>query len=186
MQKLLIATKNNAKLARFQRLLTDYKLDLVSLFDLGITKDVAETESTFKANALLKARTYHQLSNLAVLAEGPQNREASDKEAIQEVLKRIANVPKDDRNAYFVSELALAMPDGKVYFGHGEAWGKITDQTSPKIMSGFPYRSIFISDGDSKTIAELEDETIHADYLTQRKQAIIQLEPYLKQLENYV
>lgn len=206
MQELLIATKNPAKLKRYQKLLVDYKLRLLSLSDVGITQDVPETELTFEANALLKAKTYQKLSNLAVLAEdggllikalngwpgvysrrvwGPEHREATDEEAIQEVIKRINSVSQEERQAYFVAEIALVMPDGSIHLGHGESCGLITTDIYAKIIKGFPYRSIFIPKGESKTVAELEDEAVNVDYLTQRKQAIIKLEPYLKQLENY-
>ena len=205
-QKLLIATKNSAKLNHYKRILAGYKIDLLSLSDVGITQDVAETESTFKDNAILKAQTYFKLSNLPVLAEdggvtipalngwpgvhsrrvwGPENREATDEEIIQEVVKRIEIVPIDKRQAFLVVDTVIIMPDGVIHIGHGEAGGYITTEIYPNLIKGFPIRSIFVPDGKSKTVAELENETVSADYLMQRKRAIMELEPYLKQLENY-
>lgn len=202
--KLLIATKNPAKLTRYHKLLAGYNLQLLSLADVGITQDVAETEPTFEANAKLKAETYFRLSGLPVLAEdgglmigalggwpgvysrrvwGPGEREATDEEALQEVLKRMTGIPEVQRQAHFVAEVALVMPDGSLHTGHGEAWGSIALTPSKKMMKGFPYRSLFIPKGVSGTVADLEDEAKHADYLGQRKQAILKLDPYLRELE---
>src|SRR3954467_6004863 len=67
--KLLIATTSSGKLREWQHLLGDLPLDLLSLPDVGITFDVAETGRTFRANALLKAEAYGRASGLLTLAE---------------------------------------------------------------------------------------------------------------------
>lgn len=201
--KLLIATKNPAKLKRYLKLLAPYQLELLSLADLNITADVPETEATFEANAKLKGEIYHRLSGLPVLVEdgglmidalngwpgvysrrvwGPQKREATDEEAILEVLKRMENVPNGKRQAHFVAELVLVMPNGTMHHGHGEEWGSIALASSPHRLPGFPYRSLFIPNGASSTVADLEDESTSTDFLAQRKQAIAELDQYLQQI----
>ena len=204
--RLLIATKNQAKFNNFARLLSGYKLELVSLSDLGIADDIPETGATFEENARFKARSYFTLAKLATLVDdsgleievlggwpgvysrrvwGPKEREATDEEARFEVLKRMQAVPDDKRNAHFSVVVALAMPNGELYTALASADGEITREPSGPINPGFPYRTIFYLPELGKTAAELEAEGKHNDYLNHRKQAIIKLEPYLRELENY-
>lgn len=207
MQKLLIATKNPAKFKRLSDLLKDYRFELVSLADLGITIDVPETQTTFEANARLKAQAYWELSRLPTLADdsgleidalngwpgvysrrvwGPQVREATDLEAQQEVLKRMHGIPPQRRTARFVVVVALAMPNGSIQVARGDdQLGMIAEQAGRITTPGFPYRSIFIRQGESLPESELEALADGREYLSHRKTAIIKLEPYFKQLENY-
>ena len=67
--KLLIATHNPGKLREYRGLLGNVPFELVSLVDLGISKEVEETGSTFHDNARLKASTYAALSGLLTLAD---------------------------------------------------------------------------------------------------------------------
>ena len=62
--RLVIATTNSAKLAEYRLLLAPYSLELVSLRDVGIDREPAETGATFRENALLKARFYYDLTRL--------------------------------------------------------------------------------------------------------------------------
>ena len=67
--RLVIATTNSAKLAEYRLLLAPYPLELVSLRDVGIDQEPAETGATFRENALIKARFYYDLTRLATLAD---------------------------------------------------------------------------------------------------------------------
>jgi XTP/dITP diphosphohydrolase len=206
MNKLLIATKNPAKLKQLTQLLSNYKLKLITLNNIGITTDVQESELTFESNAILKAKTYYKLSNMPTLADdggleiqslngwpgiysrrvwGPNEREATDDEAIKEVMQRMKDISTNKRQAKLVAVIALAMPNGTIHIGRGEVTGNISTTIGSKIIPGFPYHTIFIPYGEIKTISELESQGSNHDYLKQRKNAIIKLGPYLKKLEKH-
>ncbi|MDZ4230077.1 MAG: non-canonical purine NTP pyrophosphatase [Candidatus Veblenbacteria bacterium] len=204
--KLLIATKNQAKFKNFARLLAGYKLEVVSLSDLGLVSDVAETGTTFEENAKLKVMSYFALSKLPTLVDdsgleidalggwpglysrrvwGAGEREATDEEALAEVLQRMEGVPDGNRSAHFTAVVALALPTGEVQTVRESAAGIITHEPHGPISPGFPYRTIFYLPEVGKTAAQLEAEGKYDDYLSHRKKAILKLEPYLRQLENY-
>ena len=70
MQKLLIATANQGKVAEMQALLADLAgVALVTPPDVGVDIEVAETGSSYAENAALKARAYSQASGLICLAD---------------------------------------------------------------------------------------------------------------------
>ena len=70
MNELVVATRNQGKIAELQRLLVEHaptlRLRSVSEFDVA---DVEETGTTFEENALLKAQTIASLTGLPALAD---------------------------------------------------------------------------------------------------------------------
>ena len=52
----VIASRNQGKIAEFRELLQELELDVLSLTDFPGLPEVAETGATFQENALLKAR----------------------------------------------------------------------------------------------------------------------------------
>ena len=125
--RLLIATTNAAKLSEYRLLLAHYPLKLISLREIGIDQEPAETGATFAENALIKARFYFQLARLATLADdgglevdaldgapgvnshrwlGP---DAGDQMLAEEIVRRMAEVPDGRRGARIRCALALAV-----------------------------------------------------------------------------
>lgn len=200
---LLIATRNRAKFDEFALLLKPYELKFVSLEDLKITATAEETGETFNENAELKARFYGNLANIPTLADdggleieylngwpgvssrrifGPDKPEASDEEMIAETMRRLDSVPTEKRTCRFTVSLALFLPPEALHLGHGFVAGVIPNEPSPVRVPGFPFRSIFFLPQFGKAIAELPPQA-QADFMNHRKKAIIELEPYLRELE---
>lgn len=67
--KILIATTNPGKFSELRTFLSDLPYEYVSLSDVGISLNVEETGSTFDENAILKAKTYADLSGLPAIAD---------------------------------------------------------------------------------------------------------------------
>lgn len=199
--KLIIATKNPAKFEEYQDLLQDYPLELVSLHDVGITESVAETGATIDEIALVKSKTYAHLANLPTIADdtafvidalnwpgiharrvwGPHEREATDAEALAEVLKRAADLPEGKRTCRYISAAVLWLPaTGTSYIGHGAMVGELAREARGAHEPGFPYDAVFYLPERGATVAEYAG----ASYLKHRKQAILELDPYLKALSS--
>lgn len=67
--KILIATHNQSKFKRYYNLLVDIpQIELISLSELGINDKVDEPFDNALENAIHKAKTYGNLSNLITLA----------------------------------------------------------------------------------------------------------------------
>src|SRR5438045_2672277 len=70
MQKILIATTNQGKIAEIREVMADIPVLGLSLTEVGLgDMDVEETGDTFAANALLKANAYSKASGLTALGD---------------------------------------------------------------------------------------------------------------------
>lgn len=68
MKKILFATSNEAKVKRFKDKLLAKGIELLSLKDLDISLSVEENGTSAVENAQIKARAYHNVTNMPVMA----------------------------------------------------------------------------------------------------------------------
>lgn len=171
MPKLLLATNNNAKVREYKALLADLPYRLVTLADEGIDLVVEEVGESLEENARLKATLLAARSRLITLADdsglwvdalgGEPGRlsaryageNATDRDRVGYLLKKLEGVPREKRTARFKCVIALATPEGRVELCKGECEGLITFQ--PEGERGFGYDPIFYLPELRKTMAEL-------------------------------
>lgn len=171
---LVLATGNAGKISELRDLLGDLPLELKSLRDFESIADIAETGSTFRENAELKAggfaiQTGHLSladdSGLEVEALGNAPGVHSARFAgavgydvkIPKLLTLLDDTGDAQRRARFVCVMALASPDGRIiYSAEGVCEGAIAN--APRGRHGFGYDPIFIPDGYGMTFGELGDE----------------------------
>jgi XTP/dITP diphosphohydrolase len=171
MHRLLIATHNEGKVREYRELLATLPLEITFLTELGITESVAEIEDTFEANAILKARTYAQMTGLWTWADDsglevdtlggrPGVYSAryggdalTDQDRYEKVLAELIQYPKASWTARFRCVVAIATPEGRVNTRSGAVEGLITDQ--PRGQYGFGYDPIFYLPSFGQTMAEL-------------------------------
>jgi len=176
--KLLLATNNKAKLKEYTRLLQGIPYRIISLKDANINEHVEETGTSFKDNAVLKAKRYAELSGLITMADDsglevdalggePGVRSAryagegaSDKERIDFLLNKLVNVPWEKRQAKFRCVIAIAYPNGKMQICQGQCRGVLTFK--PLGHNGFGYDPIFYLPNLHRTMAELSFEEKNA------------------------
>lgn len=194
MNQLIIATKNKGKIKEFRVLFEQYGINVKSLLDFREEmQDIAETDTTFEANARLKAEGIAQLLNQPVLADDSglvidvlngrpgvysaryAGEPTDDNRNNEKVLAEMQAINESKRSAYFNCVLALAIPGKETMFYNGKCQGEIT--TSPVGDNGFGYDSIFIPKGYKQTMAQL-DETIK-NQISHRYQAILKLKNWL-------
>ncbi len=174
MSKLLLATHNRGKAREYQSLLPGISLDIVTLTDMGITLEVAETGQNFEENARLKAGAYARASGLLTLADDSglevdalggepgvrsaryAGKDATDAERNSFLLAKLNDVPENKRAARFVCVIAIAAPEGKITTFRGECRGFIAN--APLGKHGFGYDPVFYVPEMGKTMAELTPE----------------------------
>ncbi len=172
--KILLATKNRAKVKEYSRLLHGIAYEIVSLEDVGITQEVEESGKTFDENAAIKAKTYAKLSGVVAIADDSglevdaldgepgvrsaryAGKGATDKERIDYLLDKIKDIPPEQRTARFRCVIAIATPAGEVKLCEGKCDGVIT--FGPKGENGFGYDPIFYLSDRKLTMAELSME----------------------------
>ena len=193
---LVLATRNAHKVAELQRILSSAGLDveLVGLDAFPDVPEVAETESTFAGNALLKARAVAQASGLPAVADDSglcvdalngmpgvlsarwSGRHGDDSANLELVLGQVRDVPPLRRGAQFVCAAAYAEPDGSEFVVEGVLEGSLAE--APRGEHGFGYDPIFIPDGYALTTAELRPH--EKDAISHRGQAFRSLAQVLQ------
>lgn len=192
--KILIATHNQGKIREYRHLLQDVPLELVSLDDLGITEEVAETGVTFEENAWLKAGGYAQLSGMLTLSDdsglevdalggepGIHSARyggdtcATDGERIQLLLRNLADVPREKRTARFRCVIAICSPEARVASVVGSVAGMI--QYGAEGNEGFGYDPVFYLPSYGQTMSQIplaaKNRISHRSDATDRALAIL-------------
>lgn len=195
MDELIIATKNAGKAKEFQQFFAQLHIRVKSLLDFDDLPDVEETGTTFAENARLKAETIAELLDMPVLADDSgleidalQGRpgiysaryagvDKDDEANIRKVLEEMQSVPMEKRTARFVCVLALAEKGKETVITEGYCEGKIA--LHPAGENGFGYDPIFIPEGYTNTLAELNPSV--KQEISHRRHAMDQLQALLQQ-----
>lgn len=167
---LLVGTTNDGKIREMRDLLADLPARVVFPGDLGIDLDVEEGEISFVANAMLKARAFRRTSGVLTIGEDSgfevdalngepgvvSARWGGSDYAVKNrrVIEMIAGKPEAGRGCRYVSVLAIATPDGRMYRRTGFCRGVIADV--PAGTNGFGYDPIFFLPELGRTMAQLE------------------------------
>ena len=193
--KLLVATKNNGKLAELNGLLANLPIELLSLDDIGSFDEIEETGATFAENAALKASGYAQASRIMTLAddsglevEALDNRPgvlsaryggadlAFDKKMLM-LLDELEKTGGSNRRAQFVCAMAVADETGKiVHSAEGICNGIIAQ--NPRGTGGFGYDPLFIPEGFENTFGELSNA--EKQKISHRFRAFCKIIPFLR------
>ncbi len=175
MKKLLIATFNKGKLEDYKSFLKDLPLKLITLDNVGITKDFEEVHETFEENARAKAEFYAKLSGLPTLADDSGVEIAfyqmtpgvhtkrwdgvgkNDEHYQKFILEKIKTIPKDQRQAQLRAVLALSIYS-KTHMSEGIIKGILTEKIYPHSDThGYPWNRVFIIPKLNKYYEELTD-----------------------------
>jgi len=170
-RQLLVATHNTGKVREYRELLVRLPLEVTYLDAQGIALEVEETGATLAENAVLKARTYADVSGLWAWADdsglevdalggapgvlsarfvGPGS---SDAGRYRKLLDSLAGVPWSQRSARFRCVVAIVTPAGDVRVAEGICEGIIA--FGPVGQNGFGYDPVFYLPEHGATMAQL-------------------------------
>ena len=178
---IVAATHNPGKLKEIAELLAPYGVEAIGAAALGLAEP-AETGSTFRDNAALKAEAAARASGRPALADdsglcvaalggapgvrsarwaqptpdGPRDFAAAMARVETELLARGGRGPW---RAWFVCALAIAWPDGRTEVFEGRVDGDLV--FPPRGGKGFGYDPIFRPDGHARTFGEMSAEEKH-------------------------
>ena len=193
--RIVLATRNAHKVSELQRILSAAGLavDLVGLEDFPGAPEVAETESSFAGNALLKARAIADFTGLPAIADDSglcvdalngmpgiysarwAGRHGDDRANLELVLGQMADVPDTRRGAQFVCAAAWVVPGQSEHVIEGVLEGSLA--RAPRGSHGFGYDPIFVPRGYVLTTAELRPE--EKDAISHRGQAFRSLAQFM-------
>ena len=177
--RLVIATHNPGKLAEMRDLLAIYGIEAVSAGELGLPEP-EETETTFRANARIKAEAAAKASGVASFADdsglavdaldgepgiysarwaGPDKDFRFAMNEVQTRLMQKGAKAPERRRAQFVSALCVAWPDSHVEEFEAKVHGTLV--WPPRGDRGFGYDPMFLPDGHTQTFGEMSSEDKH-------------------------
>ncbi len=171
-----MATKNPGKVRELAALLGEAGVKLLSLTDFPEISEIPEEGATFAENAAFKAQEVARRTGLPALADDSglevaalagrpgvfsaryaQDRTwpapPTDEDNWRKLLDEMMEVPWEKRQARFVCEIALALPDGRLFRAHGECPGYIALQ--PEGEQGFGYDPVFWLPAYGATVASV-------------------------------
>ncbi len=173
--KIILATNNQNKVREIKEILGSHFSEMQTLKEANIDHETVEDGETFMENAIKKAREITEITGLPALADdsglcvealngepgvhsaryaSDTDENADDGANRRKLLKKLEGVK--DRRAYFVSAVALTMPDGKIYTAEGRFYGEIGyDEVGE---NGFGYDSLFFVPEFNMTSAEMSAE----------------------------
>lgn len=171
--KLILATSNKGKIREIKELCSNF--DVVPYSDIIEPFEIEESGSSFKENALIKARAvFNALSSkdVVVIADDSgisvdalefrpniysaryAGDGATDKDNLQKVVDELKALGVDSSKAHYSAAIAIVTKEME-YVVHGWMYGNVI--TTPRGENGFGYDPIFIPEGYNQTLGELDD-----------------------------
>ena len=184
--RVVLATRNAHKVEEVSRILRGEGIDVELVPLPADAPDVAETESTFAGNALLKARSAAEATGLPAIADDSglcvdalhgmpgvlsarwAGRHGDDAANLALVLGQMSEVPDGRRGAQFVCAAAWVVPGLHEHAVEGVLEGSLAHEA--RGSNGFGYDPIFVPQGYALTTAELRSH--EKDAISHRGQAI--------------
>ena len=172
MDTYVIATNNAHKLHEIRDILENDRRKFVSMKEAGIATDPEETGTTFEENERIKARAACKASGLPALADdsglevdalngepgiySARYCEGSDADRVNFLLKKMENIPEENRGAQFVSAIACVYPDGTEFAIRGICRGVILHENHGE--GGFGYDPVFWVPEEKESFSSMAQE----------------------------
>ena len=172
LKKIVIASKNQGKIVEFKKILEPLGYQVYSSVDFPEIDDIEETGSTFRENALIKAKYVAKKTGMIALADDSglevealggapgvysaryAGENASDEDNNKKLLLELQNIGENERRGRYVSALALYDPEKQESeIVEGTCEGIILEER--KGTGGFGYDPLFYLPALGKTFAEI-------------------------------
>lgn len=201
MVEIIFATGNEGKMREIRAILADVEAKILSMKEAGLCLDIEEDGESFAENALIKARAVadalaaaDRFHDCIVLADDSGleidclhgepgihsarylGEETSFDVKSRDLLRRMEQVPDEERSARFVCAIAAVFADGETVTTRGTIEGRIGYNL--KGDNGFGYDPIFYLPEYERTAAELTDD--EKNQISHRSRALACMKDELK------
>ena len=194
--KIVLATGNRGKLREFKNMCD---VEVIAFSDILGEMEIVEDADSFKGNALIKARTiYEKLESQEYIVISDDSgisvpllggvpgiysaryagKGATDKENLYKLVDAVKEQGVEKTPAYYTASIAIVSKYGE-YVVHGWMHGDVLSSTRGD--KGFGYDPMFVPNGYSQTLGELEDEVKKS--ISHRAKALALAKPIIKMLQ---
>ena len=172
MKEIVFFSHNKYKINEVVKILQNYKIKILTLYDFPKTYKPEETGKTFKENAVIKSTFGFKSFGLPCFADDSgicisaldnqpgvkSKRFQIENGGFKKTFKMIIHQTKikKDYNAFFQTSIALTIDNQSSVYFDGVVTGKISK--TPLGSQGFHYDPIFIPNGTNKTFAQMPEE----------------------------
>lgn len=192
--KIVLATNNKDKCLEMMDVLSNLNIELLTLHEFPHIGEIIEDGVTLEDNALIKARSVHELTKLPSLADDTglevealggapgvfsarySGENASYSDNVNKLLKDMENVPNGKRMAKFRTVMAF-IDDKMELIAEDCVEGIITDVT--KGVDGFGYDPVFYVPEMNKTYAEMSIK--EKNLISHRGKALVKMQKLLQE-----
>ena len=192
--KIVLATHNKDKCLEMMDVLSNFNIELLTLYEFSHIGEIVEDGATLEDNALIKARIVHKLTKLPSLADDTglevealggapgvfsarySGENASYSDNVNKLLKDMENVPNGKRMAKFRTVMAF-VDDEMELIAEDFVEGIITDVT--KGVDGFGYDPVFYVPEINKTYAEMSIK--EKNQISHRGKALMKMQKLLQE-----
>jgi XTP/dITP diphosphohydrolase len=196
--RLVLATRNEGKIAEFRSLLSDFDIEIMSMKDFRPIPPVREDGKSFEDNAVKKARFTAGMIGMPALADDSgltvealggapgilsaryAGQDATDRENNIKLLREMEGI--EDRNAAFVCVIAIALPTGDTLIYRGVCEGVISHTLAG--TGGFGYDPLFYYPPLKKRFAEMSRE--EKNRVSHRGKAMVELRAEFDKVLNWL
>ena len=172
--KVVLATRNQGKIREFQKRFSEIGWEVIPIADIADIPEPEETGTTFRENALQKARSYAEAVNLPVLSDDSgiiadvlgnepgvysaryAGVHGNDEANNQKLVEGLRPYRGEARRGHYMCVIAVVWPNGREITAEGRCNGIIRDFY--KGTGGFGYDPLFYLPEFGKTMAELSME----------------------------
>lgn len=187
--EILLATHNSHKANEVKNMITN-KANVLNLNDVGITDAIPETGKTFAENALIKAKTVFDLTQIPTFSDdsglcikalgnrpGVYSARYAGTDSTEDNIRKVLSEMKGNphREAFFICVICYYDGKEEPQFFEGKVNGTIIDEIMGN--QGFGYDPIFIPEGYHETFASLPE--VMKNKISHRALAMEQLNSYL-------
>ena len=167
---IVLATQNRDKREELQEALSEFTVKILSLNDFPFIGEIEEVGQTLLENSMIKAKTVHNLTQLAAIADDTglevealngapgiysaryAGEDVTYEDNVNKLLAEMENIPLENRKAQFRTVISFVDKDRELWT-EGTIKGIIGE--SAKGKNGFGYDPVFFVPELEKTFSEL-------------------------------
>ena len=167
---IVLATQNRDKREELQEALSEFTVKILSLNDFPFIGEIEEVGQTLLENSMIKAKTVHNLTQLAAIADDTglevealngapgiysaryAGEDVTYEDNVNKLLAEMENIPLENRKAQFRTVISFVDKDRELWT-EGRIKGIIGE--SAKGKNGFGYDPVFFVPELGKTFSEL-------------------------------
>ena len=171
--KILIATKNRAKIKKYSTILDELEIEWITINDLEKDINVEENGNTPNENAIIKAKAYYEAFKMPVLADDsglildklPQEKqpgvyvrrhngkELSDEEIIALYSDEIEKVGGETTGGFLIA-ITIIKEDGKIYSNEIMHKRLFVSKPCKERTPGYPMNSLIYDENTGRYLAQ--------------------------------